>query len=176
MTNSKTEQCLKCLHYGANVRATVSRWAWRRIAKKDRTQESSCSHPVSYTQGNGRYMSAEAMRSFDCGWQAKLFSALRSTAELVERSVLVRHIVWPTAEDGEAHGNRGIVVVEVDGHQGSIGVPMSIDQIGQLTAVAGRRLQARVGVAPSGALVFEDWTSQPSRETPSRETASTASD
>ena len=107
------------------------------------------------------------MRRFDCGWQAKLFSEQRSTAELVERSVVVRHIVWPTAEDAEVHGNRAIVVVEVDGHHGSIGVSMSIDQIGQLAAVARRRLQARVGVAPSGALVFEDWTSQPSSETSS---------
>ena len=38
--------------------------------------------------------------------------------------------------------------------------------IGQLAARA-LGLQARVGVAPSGALVFEDWTSQPSSETSS---------
>ena len=168
MTKNATDQCLKCAHYGANIQATVSSWAWRRISKSNRTMESSCSHPVSYTQGNGRYMSAETMRRFDCGWQAKLFTTLRTTAKLVERSVVVRHIVWPTAEDGMAQGNRGTVVVEVDGHQGSIGVPMSIDQIGQLGAVAGRRLQARVGVAPTGALFFEDWTSQPANENSSK--------
>ena len=58
MTKSTTEECLKCAHYGANIRATVSTWAWRRISKNDRTMESSCCHPASYTQGNGRYMTA----------------------------------------------------------------------------------------------------------------------
>ena len=159
MTKSNNEECLRCAHYGANISATLSRSAWTRITKNRRTEESSCCHPAAYSEGNSRYITAEAMRRSDCGRHATLFTEQRPAAKLVERNMLVRHIVTPNDDDGNVHETQRVVAVEIDGDHGSIGVPMTADQIENLGAVSGCRLQARVGVAPDGGLVFEDWTS-----------------
>ncbi|MCY4572675.1 MAG: hypothetical protein OXF01_07715 [Gemmatimonadetes bacterium] len=163
MTDTKPPDCERCAHYGTNVQNTVDNAAWTELTGADGATGQSCCHATSLLNGGGLYDSAVTNRQRRCGHAATFYAEQRISALLVERDALVRRVV-DVSGDPAAPADHKLLTIELTGHQGRLGVLMADSDIERLGAVAGRRLHARVGVAPHGSIIFHDWTVPKARQ------------